>query len=187
MSRSDSPGRTRPPEYELDAEARKGRPWWIVPIASGLVVAVIIASVIFVLTRASVAGTWYGPGNIEGTSAPVALAAYMDLSQQFTGSLSGSGQFCMQATSGITQLPFTITGNISGASVKLTLQLSATDAGTAGTPIAKTLNLQGTLTDGTLTLSGSSPPGLLTLQKGDQTDYDHTCTNLPPVTDGGGS
>lgn len=187
MSRHGSPGRTSPPGYELDAAPRNGRPWWLVPIASGLVVAIIIATVIFVLTRASVAGKWYGPGNIEGTSAPVALAAYMELSQQITGSLSGSGQLCMQTASGVTQTPFTITGNISGSSVKLTFQLSAASAGPTGIPLAKTLNLQGTLSDGALTLSGSSPPGLLTLQKGNQTDYDHTCINLPPVTAGDAS
>jgi hypothetical protein len=187
MSRSDSPGRTHPPEYELDAAERRGRPWWIVPIASGLVVAVIIASVIFVLTRASVAGKWYGPGNIEGTTAPVALAAYMELSQQITGSLSGSGQLCMQTASGVAQTLFTITGNTSGSSVKLTLQLSAASAGPTGIPLAKTLNLHGTLSDGGLTLSGFSPPGLLALQKGDQTDYDETCINLPPVTAGDAS
>jgi hypothetical protein len=185
MNRHDSPDRARSPNADPATEAQSRRPWWLVPIASGLAVAIVIATVIFVSTRASVAGNWYGPGNIEGTSAPVAVAAYMQLSQQLTGSVSGSGQLCVRTVQGVIQMPVTITGSISGSSVKLTVHITASGTTAAGVPLASTLELQGALADGGLTLSGTSPPGVLTLQQGSQSDYATACTNLPAITDAG--
>ncbi|HEV8194439.1 MAG TPA: hypothetical protein VGP82_23555 [Ktedonobacterales bacterium] len=152
------------------------------PIASGLAVAIVIAAIIFAVTRTSVAGNWYGPGNIEGTNTPVAVAAYMQLSQQLTGSVSGSGQLCVRDAQGVIQTPVTVAGSISGASLKLTVRMNASGAATASVPLASILEMQGTLADGTLTLSGVSPPGVLTLQQGSQSDYATACTNLPTTT-----
>ncbi len=183
MSRSDSPRLARTPNADPGSEPRSRRPWWLVPIASGLIVAVVIAVVVFVLTRASVAGNWYGPGNFEGTNGTVAAATYLQLSQQFTGSISGSGELCVSTAQGIVKTPVTVTGSISGTTLKLTLNLAS--AGTV--PLARTLELQGALADDGLTLSGTSPQGVLTLQKGFQVDYDNACINLPPVTNEGNS
>lgn len=184
MNRYGSPDRARTSNADPGAEPGSRRPWWLVPIASGLAVAVVIAAVIYVLTRTSVSGNWYGPGNIEGTSAPVAIAAYMQLSQQLTGSVSGSGKLCVRSAQGIIQVPVTITGSLSGSNVKLTARMSASDPAATSVPLASTLEMQGTLAEGTLTLSGTSPPGVLTLQQGSQSDYETACTNLPTTDTG---
>src|SRR5262245_56490740 len=66
MGRDDSPDRTRARDATPKAESRSQRPWWLVPIATGLLVAIVSAAIVFFVTRASVATSWYGPGNFEG-------------------------------------------------------------------------------------------------------------------------
>lgn len=177
MNRHDSPDMVRLHNPDPGAGPERRRPWWIVPIASGLIIAVIIAAIIFAVTRTSISGNWYGPGNFEGANSTVAAATYFQLSQQITGSISGSGQMCIRSAQGIIQAPVTIEGNISGSTVKLTVHLNSSSL-----PLANTLEMQGALADGTITLSGTAPPGLLTIQQGSQVDYTNACTNLPVTT-----
>ena len=177
MRQNSSPDMVRGSRAASEAEGSRRRPWWLLPIASGLLIAIIIASIVFVVTRTFVAGNWYGPGNFEGASDTVAIAAYMQLSQQITGSISGSGQICATSAQGIVQAPMSIAGNISGTTVNLTVTLNAANA-SAAVPLASTLAMRGTLADGSLTFSGTTPPGLLTLQQGSQSDFTTACSSL---------
>jgi hypothetical protein len=179
MNRYSSPDMTRP-NTGTNIGTQRRRPWWIVPVASGLAAAVVIAAVIYVLTRPSVAGNWVGPGNFQGgNDASVAIAAYMRLEQQFGGAISGTGELCANSAQGIVQEPVDISGSMSGSSVQLALHTKASAPASTSLPLAAALELSGTLVDGELTLSGSSPPGVLTLQQGSQSDYTAACGNLP--------
>ena len=103
------------------------RPRWLI---AGLVVLVLIGITTFVLTRPpQLAGQWYGTLGVEsgqGIAANGAYAGvYLNLQIDSSGTITGSGEFCTLAsnpneTAG-RRSPFTVSGNVSGAQVVITL------------------------------------------------------------------
>lgn len=176
----ESPDMVRLRNPNPGAEPQRRRPWWLVPIASGLILAVIlaliIAAIFYSATHPSVAGTWVGTGNVEGTSGPMPLAVSMDLSQQFFGDLSGTGQICVPTPQGASKFPIKVTGNINRDVIKLTIQLADTSGASGNGLPPKTLSTQGALANDTITLTAVNPSGLLSFERGSQTGSTPECT-----------
>jgi hypothetical protein len=142
-----------------------------------VVITVVLAAltVVYLLSRPSYAGTWVGPGNVQGPGSPNAIVASLTLEQNLLGSISGMGSVCAASGSTLTHIPVRVDGSLSGSSANLTLQAQGGD----GSIIPTTLTVQGTLSQGQLTLSAGEPASLLlTMQPGSASDFSAACNQL---------
>lgn len=152
-------------------------------ILVAITVVLAIATGVYLFTRPSYAGTWVGPGVVQGTGDPNAIVVSLSLEQNPLGGINGTGTLCAATSGSLTRIPLTASGNLSGSSASLTLRASEGD--TAIFPQA--LTAEGNLgEEGQLTLTAESPAHLLlTLQHGSASDFSAACNQLIQPASGG--
>lgn len=130
---------------------------------------------VYLFTRPSFAGTWVGPGNVQGTGDPQAVVISLALDQNPLGGISGTGTVCAATNGTVAQLPLTVSGNLSGSSANLTLNA----IGNNPDVFPPTLTANGTLSQRQITLTATAPAHLLvTLQPGTASDFNAECQQL---------
>jgi hypothetical protein len=150
-------------------------------ILVAITVALAAVTAVYLFTRPSYAGTWVGPGNVQGTGEPHAVVASLSLEQNLLGGISGTGKVCAATGSALTQIPVNVDGNLSGSSASLTLHTS----GGGASILPASLLVQGALSQGQLTLSAGEPAFmLLTMQHGSANDFTAACQQLTQPASG---
>src|SRR5215813_10377083 len=116
-------------------------------------------------------GTWYGPMHVQTGPTQESIETYMDLSTLPTGSITGSGEFCLPNPigGGTTTAAFGVAGQRQSDG-SFTLMVSSGVAGPIGLRVlvGPQLQLQGSITGGAFHLAGggSSTPTTLTMRHG---------------------
>ncbi len=132
-------------------------------------------------------GTWYGPATIHTGPAQESLETYMDLSTLPTGSITGSGQFCVPNPigGGTTTADFGVAGQRQGDG-SFTLTVSSAVSAPLGLRllVGPSLQMRGTIANGTfhLTGGGSNTPTTMTLKHGSMASFTAACHSLSPFS-----
>ena len=149
---------------------------------AGVVIVLVIVGVFVVraLTGVSYQGQWYGKAQLNATSNGSNVSAqvevFMDITQDSSANLSGSGKLCANANGTAQDIAsFTLSGSASNSPA--TLKWSDSSGQSTGTASLSNQQMSISLSDpnGTGSLTG-------TLQKGSQQDYTTACASLTPVT-----
>src|SRR5215467_11248433 len=128
-------------------------------------------------------GTWYGPMHVQTGPTQESIEAFMDLSTLPTGSISGSGEFCLPNLlgGGTSTVGFGVAGQRQSDG-SFTLTISSGVSGPIGLRVlvGPQLQMKGTIASGTfhLTGGGSNTPTTMTLRHGTKTDYTSACHTL---------
>jgi len=134
-------------------------------------------------------GTWYGPMHVQTGPTQEAIETYMDLSTLPTGSITGSGEFCLPNLlgGGITTVGFGVAGQRQSDG-SFTLTVSSGVSGPIGIRVlvGPQLQMKGTIVSGTFHLTGgsSNTPTTMTLRHGTKTSYTSACHTLAPLSIG---
>lgn len=148
----------------------------IIAVASFVIILAIVG--VFVLravTGTPYTGQWYGTVYLQATLSSGGtvsgnLEVFMDLQQKGDGSISGSGKLCLNANGSPKDfLAFTITGTTKNSDATMSWNSTTT------------LTVGASLTGNTMTLNESDPSGSVngTVQKGTESDYTNSCSQLP--------
>jgi len=152
-----------------------------IAIAAAVVILVVVGVLVLKsLNSVSYQGQWYGKSqlhaNSSGTNISAQVEVYMNLTQDGSGNISGTGKLCANAGSSAQDIAtFTVSGSATNSPA--TLAWDDTSGKTTGTASISSQQMSITMSDpgGTGTLSG-------TLQQGGQDKYTSECATLAPVT-----
>jgi hypothetical protein len=186
-------------------QASRSRGRWALGAIAALLIVAVVADIFlynFLTAYFAVNGTWYGPMKLQVGPTTLTLQAYVNLSTQFGGALSGTGKICSKTpvTNAISTADTGVKGTRDGQNISLSFAASTNTIGLPylGVAIGPGLELHGTyislkktslgglLVNGTadsMKLSGDAgaAPVSLTLKRGTTSDFSKACNAQPAV------
>jgi hypothetical protein len=181
---------TYPPTDSRRAGARRrGRGLWLLIVAALLAVAVIVALprvTSFLSDYFAANGTWYGPMQVQAGPGRGSIETYMDLTTLPTGSITGTGQFCLPNPIGgdTTTADFGVAGQReSNGSFTLTVSYAVSAPLGLRLLLGPNLQLHGPIAGGVFHLTGGSGnvPASLDMRHGTKAAFTAACHALAPI------
>ncbi len=173
--------------------AKRSRAFWLAVVGGILVLAIIAAAAYYALSGFFNAnGTWYGPMHVKSGAGTVTIETYMDASTFFTGSISGSGTFCVPLPFNNTATfdyslsgnhAFVLPGRDDQQPITLTAQYTIPLILGITLPIGPSLTMHGNVTNDIFHLTGgdSNTSTLLDMKHGSKADFTTACKSLSPL------
>jgi len=171
----------------------RSRAKWLAVVGGLLVLAIIAAVAYYALSGFFNAnGTWYGPMHVKRGGATFQVESYMNISTSFTGSISGSGTFCLPLPfNNSTSADYAITGNrafvLPGRDnpqpVTVTAEEAVQLAFGVTIPIGPNHTMHGNVVNDTLKLTGGDKDTstALDMKHGSKADFTNACKSLSPL------